>query len=227
MRRWAMGGALAFAVAAAGISYAAVPNAAGVINACYKPFSGALRLIDAEAGAACTSKERPLAWNVQGAEGRQGRSRATGATGAAGARRSRGELRHRTGNREGRALGAAADRRPDARADRAELQAAAGLRERRGAREIVRRLGLRGRRRRRVAEPRVRGPREWRHRRRRRSRRLRDRPGRELPHQRQGVADEPRRRLPGRRVQAEHGRHLAGPTSEGLAPRARRSGPTQ
>jgi hypothetical protein len=43
-----------------------------VINACYKPFSGALRLIDAEAGATCSSKERPLAWNVQGEKGEKG-----------------------------------------------------------------------------------------------------------------------------------------------------------
>jgi hypothetical protein len=72
MKRWAIGGALALAVAATGISSAAIPNAAGVINACYKPFSGALRLIDAEAGAKCTNKEEALHWSVQGPKGDKG-----------------------------------------------------------------------------------------------------------------------------------------------------------
>ena len=54
--------------AAAGIAYAAVPNAAGVINACYDR-QGDLRVIDAEAGESCDRRESPLSWNQRGPSG--------------------------------------------------------------------------------------------------------------------------------------------------------------
>jgi hypothetical protein len=71
MKRWMIGAALLLGVAAASTAFATIPSASGVINACYKPY-GALRLIDAEAGAVCSSKEKPLTWSVQGPKGAKG-----------------------------------------------------------------------------------------------------------------------------------------------------------
>jgi hypothetical protein len=84
MRRWAFAAVAALVVVAAGTAFAAIPATSGVINACYKPFSGALRLIDAEAGAACSDREKPLHWSVQGPKGDKGDKGDPGATGPAG-----------------------------------------------------------------------------------------------------------------------------------------------
>jgi hypothetical protein len=84
MRKWTLLGAVVIVVAAAGTSFAAIPGANGVINACYKPFSGALRLIDAEAGATCIDKEKPLHWSVQGPKGDKGDPGPQGVPGPAG-----------------------------------------------------------------------------------------------------------------------------------------------
>jgi hypothetical protein len=53
-------------VAAAGVAYAAIPSSTGVISGCYSNRTGALRVIDAEAGMTCTSRETPISWNQQG-----------------------------------------------------------------------------------------------------------------------------------------------------------------
>jgi hypothetical protein len=70
-------------IASASIAYAAVPDSAGAIHGCITTRTGALRVIDTEASPAgtCSSKERPITWNVQGAPGQPG---ADGAPGPAG-----------------------------------------------------------------------------------------------------------------------------------------------
>ena len=63
---------------------AAIPSANGVIHGCFKQFGGALRVIDADAGAECGSKEKPLAWSVQGPKGDPGTAGPAGPARAAG-----------------------------------------------------------------------------------------------------------------------------------------------
>lgn len=67
-------GLLAAAVALAGsaIAYAAVPGTGGLISGCYEKRTGVLRVIDAEAGKTCTSRETPIGWNEQGPKGEPG-----------------------------------------------------------------------------------------------------------------------------------------------------------
>ena len=84
MKKWTLLGVAALVVAAAGTSFAAIPSAAGVIDACYKQYGGALRLIDAEAGARCSDKEKPLHWSVQGPKGDKGDKGDPGAQGVPG-----------------------------------------------------------------------------------------------------------------------------------------------
>lgn len=55
----------------AGVSYAAIPGSNGVISACKDP-KGSLRVIDAEAGQACSGNQQPLSWNQQGPQGPPG-----------------------------------------------------------------------------------------------------------------------------------------------------------
>jgi hypothetical protein len=52
-------------LAVAGVASAAVPSADATITACVGR-KGAIRIVDVEAGQACTDKENPLAWNQQG-----------------------------------------------------------------------------------------------------------------------------------------------------------------
>jgi hypothetical protein len=61
----------------AGSSDAAIPGPGGVISACLDS-KGAMRIIDAQAGAQCTNRERSLTFNAAGQAG------APGATGPAG-----------------------------------------------------------------------------------------------------------------------------------------------
>ena len=52
---------------------AAIPDSSGVIHACYATKDGSgLRLIDSDAGQACTSKETIVTWNQTGPQGPQG-----------------------------------------------------------------------------------------------------------------------------------------------------------
>jgi hypothetical protein len=53
-------------IALTAIAYAAVPSASGVITGCYNTTSGALRVIDAEAGAGCKATETLISWNQKG-----------------------------------------------------------------------------------------------------------------------------------------------------------------
>jgi hypothetical protein len=73
------GGILALAMPAVliavGVGYAAIPSADGVIHSCYNATanpSGALRVIDAEAGAKCAKNEKALDFNRTGPPGPQG-----------------------------------------------------------------------------------------------------------------------------------------------------------
>lgn len=59
--------------AAGAFVMAAIPDSNGVIHACYATKDGTgLRLIDSEAGQACTSKETGITWNQTGPQGPQG-----------------------------------------------------------------------------------------------------------------------------------------------------------
>lgn len=75
---------VAFALAAGGVAYATIPGSNGTINGCYEKRTGALRVIDADAGAKCTSFETPISWNQQGQKGPTGPAGPAGADGAPG-----------------------------------------------------------------------------------------------------------------------------------------------
>jgi hypothetical protein len=63
------------------VAWAAIPNSStGVINACYGK-SGAVRVIDAQAGASCAKGEQSLTWNQQGEQGPPGAPGEKGETG--------------------------------------------------------------------------------------------------------------------------------------------------
>jgi hypothetical protein len=93
----------AVAALASGVAYATVPDAGGVIHACYNATanpSGSLRVIDTDKGAVCAKNERPLDFNqrgpqgpqgIQGVQGIQGETGATGATGATGSQGLKGD----------------------------------------------------------------------------------------------------------------------------------------
>lgn len=66
----AVAGLMAGSVA---VGLAAIPDStSGVITGCYKTSNGALRVIDAEAGATCGNSEMTIYWNQQGPQGPQG-----------------------------------------------------------------------------------------------------------------------------------------------------------
>jgi hypothetical protein len=72
-------GALAVA---GGIAYATIPDASGVIHACYnKAGQGTLRVIDTEKSQTCANSEAPLSWSQTGPQGQQGPQGLTGPTG--------------------------------------------------------------------------------------------------------------------------------------------------
>lgn len=62
---------------------AAIPDASGVITACYNAATGGLRVIDPVV-ASCRTAEVALQWSVQGPQGPAGATGATGSTGAQG-----------------------------------------------------------------------------------------------------------------------------------------------
>jgi hypothetical protein len=91
-KRLIIGAALVLAVAAAASAWAAVPGGNGVINACYVPDAGAIRIIDAEAGKTCFAPgEKPLAWNVRGPKGDQGLQGIQGVPGPQGLKGDKGD----------------------------------------------------------------------------------------------------------------------------------------
>lgn len=80
-----------------GAVWASIPDAAGVIHACYKTQNGQVRIIDPGAGGSCQPSETAIQWNqtgtqgpagpqgVQGPSGPQGPTGATGPQGPTGA----------------------------------------------------------------------------------------------------------------------------------------------
>lgn len=81
-RRVAIAAVALFAVAG-GLAYAAIPDAAGVIQGCYRISTddqkGQLRVV--ESAASCRSNELPIEWNVAGAPGAPGLAGEDGADG--------------------------------------------------------------------------------------------------------------------------------------------------
>ena len=81
-RRVAIAAVALFAVAG-GLAYAAIPDASGVIHACYRTSTddqkGQLRVV--ESAASCRNNESPTQWNVTGAPGAQGPAGEDGADG--------------------------------------------------------------------------------------------------------------------------------------------------
>jgi hypothetical protein len=76
---------VAFAsVAAGGVAWATIPGSEGVISGCYEQRTGLLRVIDAEAGKACTRYEQPLSWNREGLRGEPGPAGVAGPVGPPG-----------------------------------------------------------------------------------------------------------------------------------------------
>jgi hypothetical protein len=62
-------------LAVAGVAYAgytAIPSSDGTISACADDHTGALRVIDTDAGDACTKHENPIEWNQRGRAGPPG-----------------------------------------------------------------------------------------------------------------------------------------------------------
>lgn len=74
----------------AGVAYAAIPGATGVISGCFKTASdgdgskGTLRVIDPAQGETCKKSETALSWNDRGPKGEKGEAGAAGAAGPAG-----------------------------------------------------------------------------------------------------------------------------------------------
>ena len=75
--------AVALLALAGGIAYASIPDAAGVIHACYRTDSGAVRLIDVP-DQTCLDGEVAIQWNIRGDIGPAGPPGATGPAGPPG-----------------------------------------------------------------------------------------------------------------------------------------------
>lgn len=72
-------------MAPGGIAHAAIPDASGIIHACYAKKDGSLRVIDPATGESCDAKkENPLSWNQIGPTGPQGAVGLTGPQGVVG-----------------------------------------------------------------------------------------------------------------------------------------------
>jgi hypothetical protein len=85
MKRWAIPiAAVLVAIVGAGIAVAAIPDANGVIHGCRDNKTGALRVIDSEAGQECGSRETALNWNQTGPQGPVGLQGPAGADGVSG-----------------------------------------------------------------------------------------------------------------------------------------------
>src|SRR3954451_14235465 len=68
MKRLTVLGAVVVAVAvAAGISYATIPDASGVVHACYQKNSGAVRVVDSASD--CSNSELATQWSQTGQAG--------------------------------------------------------------------------------------------------------------------------------------------------------------
>lgn len=82
----AAAGALAATVLAGGIAVAAIPDAGGVINGCYRASEddqkGQLRVVNGAGN--CRNNELPISWNQVGPQGPQGPQGIPGRAGPAG-----------------------------------------------------------------------------------------------------------------------------------------------
>src|SRR3954451_7233622 len=87
---WIGLGAILVLVLSGGVAYATIPDASGVIHACYNPSQGQLRVIDTAKHESCTNHEKALSWSKRGPTGANGTDGARGPTGAAGTNGARG-----------------------------------------------------------------------------------------------------------------------------------------
>ncbi|HVL97470.1 MAG TPA: hypothetical protein VM266_16565 [Solirubrobacteraceae bacterium] len=85
-RRLVVLGAIGMFGAGTAIAAAGIPGADGRIHACYSTTSGAVRLIDREAGATCAGGEQLIFWNQTGPAGPTGPRGLTGPAGPTGPR---------------------------------------------------------------------------------------------------------------------------------------------
>jgi hypothetical protein len=67
-----------------GLAWASIPSPGGSITGCINPTTGALRVIDAQAGQQCSSFERTVTWNQAGQAGPVGPTGPAGPAGPAG-----------------------------------------------------------------------------------------------------------------------------------------------
>jgi hypothetical protein len=81
---------LALGSLAGGVAYATIPDGSGVIHACYRTDSGAVRLIDA-ADQKCLDGEAAVDWSVRGPVGPTGAEGPAGPAGPAGAQGPAGQ----------------------------------------------------------------------------------------------------------------------------------------
>jgi hypothetical protein len=77
---WVVGLVASLAIVVVAVVHAAIPDASGVIHACYRA-NGNLRLVDKSS---CTSSETALTWNQTGPQGPAGAPGPQGAPGPAG-----------------------------------------------------------------------------------------------------------------------------------------------
>ena len=76
--------AVGLTIGLGGAVWASIPDASGVIHACYKAQNGQLRIVDPSQGQTCVPSETPLQWNQAGPAGTPGAPGAPGAAGTAG-----------------------------------------------------------------------------------------------------------------------------------------------
>jgi hypothetical protein len=72
MKRLAVGIAIGLVLAGTAVAVASIPDSAGVIHGCRNLKSGALRVIDTDAGQSCSKDEAALTWNQTGPQGPAG-----------------------------------------------------------------------------------------------------------------------------------------------------------
>jgi hypothetical protein len=66
------------------VTYATIPDSAGVVHGCYVKLTGQLRVIDTGAGQGCLRFETPISWNQAGPQGPAGAAGPEGAQGPQG-----------------------------------------------------------------------------------------------------------------------------------------------
>ena len=85
LRGFVVGLIVGVAATGGGIALASIPSSStAVFHACLTTKSGAIRLIDVEAGAKCSRSERLVSWNQAGQQGPVGLTGPAGSQGPAG-----------------------------------------------------------------------------------------------------------------------------------------------